>query len=178
MKRLVLLLTLLLCLPLSAHADDASKRAKVQEMFALLHMDKLIGQMMDGIMKQASSNAEQMFGTNLTPDNKAKLDHFQAQLYQLLQEKAGWKALEPEYTDLYVQTYTEEELDAILAFYKSPAGASMIAKTPELTSKSMAISQTRIMAILPQVKQMMDDFIRDASKTTSTPPPPAETPKP
>jgi hypothetical protein len=177
MNRLVVLLALLLCLPLSARADEASKRVKVHEMFLLLHMDKRVDQLMDLMMKQVSSNSEKMFGKDLTPEEKAKLSHFQEQVFNLVETQVSWKALEPQYTDLYAQTYTEDELDAILAFYKSPAGVSMIAKTPELTTRSMELSQARMTTLMPQLRQMMEDFMREAAKSASTQPATGDTPK-
>jgi hypothetical protein len=49
MKRIVLLLALVVCLPLRGHADETSRRAKAHEMLALLHMDRLMDQMMNGV---------------------------------------------------------------------------------------------------------------------------------
>ena len=134
-------------------------------MFALLHMDRLVSQMMEGVMKQTNANTRQMFGANLTPENKVKLEKFQDQIMHLIETQMSWKALEPQYVELYAQTYTEDELDAILVFYKSPAGSSLLAKTPELTARSLQISQSRVAIIVPQLKQMVEDFIHDAAKS-------------
>jgi hypothetical protein len=131
----------------------------------------------DLMMKQASTNSEKMFGKDMTPEQKTTLSHFQEQVFNLVETQMSWKALEPQYTDLYEQTYTEDELDAIIAFYKSPAGASMISKTPELTTRSMELSQARMTALMPQLKQMMNDFMREAAKSASTQPATGDTPK-
>jgi uncharacterized protein len=53
MKRIVLFLGLVVCLPLTAHADDASRHAKAQEMLTLLHMDRLMDQLTNGMMEQS-----------------------------------------------------------------------------------------------------------------------------
>jgi hypothetical protein len=164
MKRLISLLIFALCLPLTAHADDANKRAKVHEMLDLLHMDRMMAQIMDLAMQQATSMTNQMVGNNLTPDQKAKVEAFQKQVLDTVEAQVGWKAMEPQYIDLYVQTFSEEDLDGIIAFYKSPAGVSMISKTPELTQKSMAMVQQKMTTLQPQLQQMIQDFARSAAK--------------
>jgi uncharacterized protein len=76
MKRLVLLLVFANCLPLTAHADEASKRAKVHEMLGLLHMDRLMAQIMDSAMSQVATVTSRMIGKDLTDDQKSSLEDF------------------------------------------------------------------------------------------------------
>ncbi len=42
---------------------------------------------------------------------------------------------------VYMENFTEAEIDQILAFYHSPVGEKMVAITPELTRKGMEIGQ-------------------------------------
>ncbi|MCH4823751.1 DUF2059 domain-containing protein [Gramella lutea] len=42
---------------------------------------------------------------------------------------------------VYIENFTEQELDEILAFYATPIGEKMIKVTPELTKKGMEIGQ-------------------------------------
>lgn len=63
--------------------------------------------------------------------------------------KASMDELYDKLTVVYMETYTEEDIDAILAFYNSPVGKKMVAKTPELTQKSMQIGQQWGMKLQP-----------------------------
>jgi len=81
----------------------------------------------------------------------------------------GWKVLEPDYVDIYAKNFTDEQLDAILAFYKSPAGSALVEKLPTLTTQGMQLAQTRMAALQPQLKQMIEDFARSASTHSTTP---------
>ncbi len=173
MKRLALF-TLLLILPLSAHADEASKRAKIQEMFGLMHIDRLMSQIMDNVAKQASALTTRMSGGQTSPETEAKLDDFRKQLLAKIDTQIGWKTLEPTYIDLYAQTYTEDEIDSILAFYKSPAGTALLAKTPELTAKSTQIVNGRMAQIQPEIVQMLQDFVKANAPAKQATPAPAQ----
>jgi hypothetical protein len=162
MKRFTLLLVLVLCLPLTARADEASRRVKAQEMVILLHMDTLMQQMMDTVQKQASAMALQVTGDTLTPQQQVLRDDFNKKAFALVESRMGWKALEPDILDLYARNFTDEELDAMLAFYKSPAGVSMIAKTPTLSAQSSQIALARMTELMPELKQMALDFAKAA----------------
>lgn len=52
---------------------------------------------------------------------------------------------------VYTESFTEEELDKILAFYDTPVGKKMVAVTPELTKKGMEIGQAWGMELQPLI---------------------------
>src|SRR5215471_16030188 len=185
MKRPGLVLFLSLCLPASLHADEAAKQAKVRELFALLHVEHVSDQIRSNVMSQTATIPKQLFGPEISPENKAKFDALQEKILQTVDAQVGWRVLEPQYVKLYTDTYTEEEINGIVAFYKTPAGAAMIAKSPDLGAKSIQLVQSKMAAIQPQLKQMVEDFVRDtkpaaapaAPSATPATPPPATTPK-
>ena len=163
MKFKSLALFLVLALSATAHADLASRRAKAQEMLLLLHMDRLMDQLMSGTMNQMSTMTKSLGSGNLKPEDQARLDDFQKRVFQLISSQVGWKALEPDYVELYANNFTDDQLDAILAFYKSPAGVALIDKLPTLTTEGMQIAQSKMTALQPQLKQMLDDFAKSAA---------------
>ena len=183
MKRLALLLILSLCVPATLHADEASKQARVRELFALLHVEHISDQIRSSVMNQTAGIPKQLFGPDISPANKAKFDVLQEKILQTVDAQVGWRVLEPQYVRLYTDAYTEEEINGIVAFYKTPAGAAMIAKSPELSAKSIQLVQSKMAAVQPQLKQMVEDFVRDTKPTSAPPsanpatPPPASKPK-
>jgi uncharacterized protein len=184
MNRLAVLLVLVLSFPLAAHADEATRRAKSEELTTLLHMDRLGKQIMDNILQQTAAITAQRSGGNLSPDTQAALSAFQTKLVALIEPQIGWKVIEPEYVQLYSTTFTDEELDSILAFYKSPAGTALLEKMPGINQQATQLLQSKLSALGPQVKQMVDDFVKSLPPRTppaSAPPtltPPAAPPAP
>jgi uncharacterized protein len=174
MKRIALLLILALSLPLTARADDASRRDKAKELLILLHTDRLLQQMMESIKQQSISMSGQMATHANTPEQQARLDAFRTKVFGLIESQLSYASLEPDYVKLYADNFTDEELDGILAFYKSPAGKSMIEKLPALTAQSFQLAQTRMTTLIPQIKQMVQDFAKSCPDC-KTPPPPATT---
>ena len=150
-----------------ARADEASKRAKAEQLFVLLHMDRMMDQLMAGVKSQVQQIVQAMPGTgDATPDQKKQITDFQQRVLTLVNDKLGWKALEPDFITLYASTYTEDELDGILAFYRSPVGQKMVEKTPELTAKSTELTRQKMREVQPQVNQMVEDFMKSMASAT------------
>jgi hypothetical protein len=57
----------------------------------------------------------------------------QANLRRLMQETIGWDAIKDRLAEIVVNVYTPQELDASIAFMKSPLGASATAKSGEFS---------------------------------------------
>ena len=155
-----------LALP-AAHADEASKRAKVEQLFVLTKVDATMGQMvlqMSAAMKRTAQ--EQAAKQQLTPEQQAYTDKFTAKVDNILKESLSMDTLKPVFLKVYMDTYTEEELDGIIAFYQSPAGKAFIAKTPQLMQRSMQLMQQQVMEVQPQLeqaqKELMDEMTQSA----------------
>ncbi len=156
----------------SARADEASKRAKAEQLFTLLRMDQMMDQLMSGIEKQVQQITQTMPGADqATPEQKKQIADFQQRVLALVTNKLGWKALEPDFINLYASTYTEEELDGIIGFYKSPVGQKMLEKTPELMAKSTEITQQRMREVQPELNQMVQDFMKSIAASVGKPAP-------
>lgn len=50
---------------------------------------------------------------------------------------------------VYMESFSEAEIDEILAFYDTPVGKKMVAETPKLTQKAMEIGQVWGMELQP-----------------------------
>jgi hypothetical protein len=171
--RIALLLVLALCIPVAARADEASHRAKAEEMMSLLHTEKQVQQIEDNITKSVADAADKATGTDATPDAKAKADDFKKQAVQLVGAQVSWKVMKPQFADAYVKNFTEEQLDAIIVFYKSPAGVALLTNMPDVNKQISEVGQSRVQALQQQLQQMYADF-----KKSLTPPPPTLGPVP
>ena len=52
----------------------------------------------------------------------------QDKVASMVSDAVAWDKLKPAYLKLYLDAYSEEELDGIIASYKSPAGQTMVTK--------------------------------------------------
>lgn len=185
MRRCIALLLPLLCLPLAARADEATHKAKAEEMLTILHLDRMVNGVMQNAMQQTSALTAQRYGGSVPPAAAAQLSDFQKKLAGLLEPQIGWAAIKPEYVKIFMTQFPEEQLDTMLTFYKSPAGKALVEKLPAVEQEVGKTLQTRVQGLQPQVKAMFDEFQKNlpsnAPPSLSGPPsqPPASsTPAP
>jgi len=143
----------------SAHADDATKRQKIQEYFKLIQIDRSMQQVMSRQIDQAQQLVRGMFpGAKFTPEQQKDMDDFLKRVLAISQESLSWQKLQPEFVDMYASTYSEPEMDGILAFYRSPVGQEMVAKQPEILNKSQALTQEHMKEIQPKLRDAIMQF--------------------
>ena len=135
MRRLLFTACALL-MALSFDAGAASRRS-VDAMFSAMDMDKAwdasIGQVQAALLAFVDTPS----AAKLTPAQRHRVDQANARLTQLLATEMSWRSLGPEVSQVYADVFSQPEIDAMLAFYGSPAGRSMIAKSPVLLGKLM-----------------------------------------
>ena len=133
--------------------------AKVHELFEVIKLDELTTQTVNQVVSQMNATMMQrMAGINISDSERKKIDDFYAQIKQIMTGALAWKSLEPEYAKLYADAYTEQQLDDLLAFYKSPTGQVVVEKTPVLLQGTAAIRQQRIVAVAPDLQKVFKDF--------------------
>ena len=133
----------------AAWADDTSRMAKAQELLQVAKMDQGFKQMLD----RAQTSIKAQTTRQATAADKAAIE---AKISPILSQQLSWDQLKPQYVKAYADTYTEEELDAILAFYKSPAGQAWFAKSPEVGEKARQITQQAMQDAQAQVRKVID----------------------
>ncbi|HEY5057285.1 MAG TPA: DUF2059 domain-containing protein [Acidobacteriaceae bacterium] len=146
-------LVLALTLPAVARADAASQRAKAEELANLNNTQKTVQLIAANITTQIDTVADRAAGPDATADQKAKIEDFKKQAAQLIDANLGWDAMKPGVVDLYVKTFTEEQLDAILAFYKTPAGTALLEKMPQINTQFGELGNTRVAGLRDQLQK-------------------------
>jgi hypothetical protein len=167
LRRLLLaFFTLVLLLSPLAHTAnaqtetiDASKRAKAEQLFTIMHMDQTYGQLMTQLTSQTDQMIQQLLPQDtMTDEQRVKLADFKMKVNEMVSSMMSWDSLKPDYIKLYADTYSETELDGIIAFYRSPVGEKMLEKTPELLKASSTIAMSHMGLVEPKLHQMMNDF--------------------
>jgi hypothetical protein len=187
MKRIALALLFSLAVLPAAYAQaPTSKQAKIEELIRITKLDQLMGQMsqqMTARMKQTA--AQQSARHAFTPEQQKAVDDYIAQIEKITQSAVSWDKVKPTIVQVYSETYTDQELDGILAFYHSPSGQALVAKSPQLMTRTMQLVQSQMGEVQPQIQAANDEFSRKMkelsgppSSSPSTTPQPSAQPKP
>lgn len=126
--------------PSSGPTASPSHRAAVVRLIEVTQaralMEQLSSAMLDAQLKQTPA---------LAPVASVLRDFYREQL--------GWAVLEPELTRLYLDVFSEAEVRDLVAFYESPVGRKLVAKTPEVMARLNELSTRRVQAAMPQLMQ-------------------------
>ena len=79
----------------------------------------------------------------------------------LLQGELAWKKIEPMYIRLYKESFTEEEIAGMMAFYKTPAGQAVLHKIPVLMKKIIPELQEMTFRMTPKIQKIEEDFLTE-----------------
>src|ERR1700744_35272 len=163
--KIVVCLCLLPLTTLIGRADDACEIAKIHELLKLTKVEQNLEQIKSGIFQQ-------MFPVKLTPDQNAQVDSLADKVAAVMAKALSWHDLEPEYSKLYAETFTEQQIDDLLAFYRSPTGLVIVDKMPVLLKQSTVFFQQRMAAVNPELQSLLKDFMANAAKSAPKSNPP------
>ena len=111
----------------NAPASDASIREMLDLTNAKQMLDSVKGQM-SAMMNSATQNATK--GQTITPERQAILDRMRAKMAAVGTDMLNWDELLPIYLRTYRAAFTQDEIDGVIKFYKSPAGRAYVNKLP------------------------------------------------
>lgn len=155
MRKLAVVSTvILLAVTGAARADEASKRAKIEELFQLTDVERVIGQVLGQVRSMQAAQTERMA---MSAEGRSRAREIQDRIQAVVARSLSWDKIKPQYVALYAETFTEEEIDGMLAFYRSPAGRAMLEKMPVLMQKSGALTLQMMKEIQPEITKIIEE---------------------
>jgi uncharacterized protein len=148
------------CSVAAAHAAPPSDESVLKMMNALqLHvtLDQMVAQL-DAGMKAGLK--EMTKGKELDPLRTAELGQLQSRISATIKDEFSFARMKDIYLKVYGEMFTQEEVNAINAFYASPAGKAMIEKLPLATKKATPLLHERMSLTTQKIKAMQQEFIK------------------
>ena len=151
---LVLLLSSTAAIAAPASEDSIKQLLEVTQVRKLL--DDIRAQtyaLMNEIARQA------MQGRTPNARQQEAIARMKQKMIDVMQGQLAWEKMEPVYLRLYEETFSEEEVASMLAFYRTPAGKALVVKMPALVQKTMHEVQAMIAAMTPKMQQIEREFV-------------------
>jgi hypothetical protein len=146
----------------NAPASDAS----IRQMLTLTNAQQMIAGMkgqMSAVMNTAMQNATK--GQTLTPERQAIIDRMAAKMAAVVDDMLNWDDLLPIYMRTYRDSFTQDEIDGAIRFYKSAAGQAYVKKLPLVLQNVMREmqgfmkpAQEKMLAIQKESMQALKDL--------------------
>jgi hypothetical protein len=147
----------------SAAPTEASIRQLLEVAQAHKLIDSVMAQM-ENLMQQTIVQATK--GQQIPAKVQKDIDQRRADLVATMKELLDWKKLEPMYVRIYQKTFTQQEVDGMIAFYKTPAGQAVISKMPSAMQNTVDEMQAMMGPVMQKMQQMQQDVVAEMKAET------------
>jgi len=136
--------------------------ASVKQLLEVAQSHKLV----DSVMLQMESLMQQTIveatkGKPIPAKLQKNIDQRHDELVALMKELLDWKKIEPMYVRIYQQTFTQPEVDGMIAFYKTPAGQAVIGKMPMAMQTTIDEMQGLMGPAMQKLQQTQLDIVAE-----------------
>ena len=114
-------------------------------------MDK----MMDSMVQQS------LKGKQLNQAQKNAINNMKSKMSSLFRTEYTWEKFEPTLRKIYKNSFTQEEVNGMISFYKTPSGQALIKKMPAVMQNTMVYMQSSIQALTPRMEKIQQEFIAE-----------------
>lgn len=163
MKRLALAALLLLSTPLALAAPPSD--AQVDRLLSVMRVEQTLQAMLPQIEASQRQMVQQIIaGQPMSAEQQQKLDAIIVKSSAHTREILSWQKMQPLYRDIYQQTFSADDMDAMIGFYGSPAGRNLLDKMPQLMQNTMGAVQK---LLVPMLQQLQQDIAAEAGASPS-----------
>lgn len=144
LRYLILAVAILAITSPVALADRKSHRKAAEELLKAMEVDK-----------QVEAAITQML--DLQTKSNPQLAPLRDTMKKFLNKHMSWDSLKDDMITIYADAFSEEELNQILAFYRTPVGKKMVQKAPELMAKGMQLGVRRVQENQEELRRMIQE---------------------
>jgi hypothetical protein len=139
-------------------------------MMAVMQLQALLEQALKGMNEGMTKGMEQglqksIEGKELSAAQKTAVEDFRKKFSATMKEELSFAKVRDIYLQSYRDTFTQDEVNAIIAFYRSPAGKAILEKNPAAMTKASGLMEARISPLSLKLQSMLEDFIKSLATT-------------
>jgi len=152
----------LICGAATAANNAPASDASIRQMLELTNAQQMIAGMkvqMSTVMNTAMQNAMQ--GQTLTTERQAIIDRMAAKMSAVLTDMLNWDDLLPIYLRTYRESFTQDEIDGAIKFYKSAAGQAYVKKLPLVLQNVMREMQGFMKPVQEKILAIQKETIQE-----------------
>jgi uncharacterized protein len=142
----------------AAPPTEASIKQLLEVAQARKLVDSIMNQM-DNLMQQTMAQATK--GQTVSPKVQKEIDQGRSEMLAMMKDVLEWSKLEPLYVRVYQKSFSQQEVDGMIAFYKTPAGQAVIGKMPAVMQNTMDEMQQMMAPVMQKIQKMQQDVVAD-----------------
>jgi len=133
------------------NADEKRDDKTVNELFKVMKMESTFQQTLEKMLDvQIKQNPA------IAPMKDTMLEFFEKYM--------GWESMKPDMAKIYMKNFSDEELKAMISFYKTPVGKKAARLLPVLSSEGAALGQKRVQENITELQSMIQKKMQELNK--------------
>jgi hypothetical protein len=141
----------LICTAAQAAAPTSES---IEKLLVVTNSEKMVAAIQVQVDQAMKTGMAQAFkGQNMDADAQKTAEEMGKKLSADMRQDLSWENLKPVYIQVYSETFTQEEIDGLVAFYESPAGKAFVAKMPVVMQKTMVPMMQRMQKTIQDTVQ-------------------------
>jgi hypothetical protein len=177
---LLALSSLLALQPAFAESLKPSEQS-VRQLFEAMHTGEALKEALAHMDDMLRTSMKDVNGRPPNAEQQKIRDETRAKVVALMKQQLDWSTtIEPIMVESYRDTFTQQEVDALLRFYGTPVGKSVAEKLPAASQQMMHLTQQRIREMMPKIQEIERDSaarIKAAADSGAEPAQPAAPPQ-
>jgi hypothetical protein len=151
---MLLAAALFAALPFSVQAD-AAHEAAAEALLTLIQIDRGLAPM---AARMRQSTLQQIRAQDVAIGEEPTAAPYLARIGDLIEATLSWERLRPDFLEIYMQTFTREELVTLNAFFRSSVGGKYLANVNSLNQQATEVVRRHAMATAPEVRAITDEM--------------------
>ena len=146
----------------SAAQAAAPTSDSIEKLLVVTNSQRMVAAI-QGQIEQATkvSMAQAFRGHNMDAESQKAAEDLAGKLSAEMKQELSWETLKPIYVQVYTETFSQEEIDGLIAFYESPAGKAFVAKMPIAMQKTMVIMQQKMGPMVQRMQKTIQDSAQE-----------------
>jgi hypothetical protein len=143
----------------------------INELLDVMNMPRMMDQILTNMDQEIKAGMQRglqqsLRGREPTAEQRAEVDKFQKKLMGIMRDELTFDKVKDIYVRVYRETFTQEEVNGLITFYKSPAGKAYVEKVPSVMQRAGAEMQSRIGPMVQKLNIMQQEFLKDLEKVS------------
>lgn len=165
MKRtLIVMVAVTVAMVGSVRGESASRKALAEELIKVMKVAENNDMSFEAAKKAIPSQMDQMAKKAGLASLPASIARKAEERLDLLQSELNWSKIKDDTIAIYAELFTESELKAAIAFYKTADGQSFAAKQQELTKRAQELTQKKTAKIMQRVQELGQEINQDIGR--------------
>ncbi|MCP4161463.1 MAG: DUF2059 domain-containing protein [Deltaproteobacteria bacterium] len=151
-----LLIILLTALFIAGCSSGTAKRASVDELLVVTKTQARMTSIFKQIKQRQLAQLKKM---KIPKKLRPIAEDYIHKIALIYESEMNWDNVKEDIRNAYTSTYTENEIDNLVVFFKTPEGQLYIEKMPVLTHKVIEAEQKHFERILPRIKALINRLV-------------------